>query len=104
MYVCMYYSKTNIWKKRETSHSKSEDSEKKPLIEESNENDISDKENTIAPDGSKMKGKQDIDRSDKSSVSLVNVLIKSFGFDVLIGIIWSLMNMCLDFCNPVLLK
>ena len=85
---------------RKRTISRIENAEKLPSIDEISENDKerSDKESTPKKD------KTQDDGDDKPGVSLVKVLLMTFGLDFLIGLLWMLGNTCLHFFNPVLLK
>ena len=48
--------------------------------------------------------KTDAEKDNKPGVSLVKVLLKTFGWDYLVGLIWICCNNVIHFFNPLLLK
>ena len=103
---CFYVlSQTNIIRdNKKNAHVRkrtiSRNEEKLPSIDEISENDKERSDKEITP----KKDKTQDDADDKPGVSLVKVLLMTFGFDFLIGLVWMLGNTCLHFFNPVLLK
>ena len=75
---------------------------KEKEISERAKTDESDKKEKDKTDKD-IKDKKDED-DDKPGVSIVKVLLKIFGVDYLIGILWNFFTLFLDFCNPVLLR
>ena len=74
-------------------------------LEKSNNNNTENAKTNKEQDKSKLKNDDaNAKKPARPTVSLVKVLLKTFGFDYLLGMCCNFFNTCLHFINPILLK